>query len=50
MLVAMQVTNESVPQVVDEIVDVVRLIPQERVCQRTWSRLSMSPNHRSWKK
>ena len=33
---------------VDEIVDAVRLIPQERVCQRTWSRLSMSPNHRSW--
>ena len=45
-----EVTNESVPQVVDEIVDVVRLISQERVCRRTWSRLSMSTNHRSWKK
>ena len=43
------VTSASAIEV-DEIVDAVRLIPQERVCQRTWSRLSMSPNHRSWKK
>ena len=50
VLVAMQVTNESVSQVVDEIVDVVRLFPRERVCPRTWSRLSTSLNHRSLKK
>ena len=30
-----QVTIECVPQVVDEIIEVVRLIPQERVQQRT---------------
>ena len=30
-----QVTIEYVPQVVDEIIEIVRLIPQERVQQRT---------------
>ena len=39
-----QVTIEYVPQVMAEIVEVVRLIPQECVHQRT------SPHHRSWKK
>ena len=44
-----QVTIEYVPQVVDEIIEVVRLIPQERV-HAPWSRLSTSPYHRSSEK
>ena len=45
-----QVTVEYVPQVVDEIIEVVRLIPQERIQQRNVDRWFTSPYHRSWKK
>ena len=47
-----QLAIECVPQVVDEIIGVVRLILQERVQQRTApkGRLSTPPYLRSWKK
>ena len=45
-----QVTVGCVPQVVDEIIEVVRLLPQERVQQRTVEQIVHVPYHRSWEK
>ena len=46
-----QVTIEYVPQVMEEIIEVVRLIPQVlRSAAHRGADLSTSPYHESWKK
>ena len=49
-MVHLIVTDVPVPQVVEEIVEVIKVIPRERCPSASWSTLSMFPFRKSWRR